>query len=74
MNDIDAELRQRITDAMERHDKVVAAYRVLGMQLGYSGVELDIWVSRCEDVRRSYDSLLNWMRQQDIRPAQEVRK
>ncbi len=72
--DIDAELRRRITEAMEHHDNVVAAYRVLGTQLGYSGMDLDIWVSRCEEVRRSYDSLLAWMRQQDIRPAQEVRK
>ncbi|GIV82677.1 MAG: hypothetical protein KatS3mg051_2031 [Anaerolineae bacterium] len=72
--DIDAELRRRITEAMERHDNVVAAYRVLGQQQGYSGMDLDIWVSRCEEVRRSYDSLLAWMRQQDIRPAQEVRK
>ncbi|GIV81669.1 MAG: hypothetical protein KatS3mg051_1023 [Anaerolineae bacterium] len=69
--DIDAELRQRIESAMERHDNVVATYRVLGTRLGYSGMELDSWVSQCEEVRRSYDSLLCWMRQQDVRPRVE---
>jgi hypothetical protein len=66
MNDIDTELRRRIRDAMERHDEIVATYRALGEQMGYSGMELDIWVSQCEEVRRSYDNLLSWMRQQNI--------